>query len=373
MKSSKIISCVLVIALCMSMFTVYAENIKIDEDATVVPIHKINVAYDELVENIKYRYGENYNLSNFSYSIANVEKKEEGLLVDVNIFADMTLTQHPDDNMYLQGLKSSIASIENADTRAIVNEIIEKQISDIENLYYMKPDRTAFLYTVEIASSENSEYNLYYRGDFEEVERVPFVKMYKENFSIADIQAKVQSDLARMIESIPSDLNATNAVRYDRLKARDYARLHATDVPEFSKANGQGSDCANFVSKCLNDGGIPIDEDGDWFPSSNGKTATCGINWMRTGFNNNGGVVPYMTGKGYFYHQPVESMVFAGSIVYQTNKSHVMITTYGDTAVIKYAQHSNVQYDADNAIIEYNVGECPVPVKYYMPSSSIMV
>lgn len=372
MKNRKILSGVIALVMCITTSLVYAENINIDEDSTVVPVVKVNEAYEELVTNIKYRYGDNYVLNNFTYSITNVEKDTEKTLVDIDITADMMLTQHPDDNEYLQGLKAAVMSVENSNDRTIINEIIDEQISDIENLYYMKPDRTAFLYTVEIDPMGASGYNLYYRSDFETTIRIPFEKMYKYSPTTAEVNAKVQSDLIALLDTIPESVNAVNAVQYNRLLARDYAQSHATDQPEFSAANGQGSDCANFVSKSLNYGGIPIDRSGGWYPSSDGTTATCGVNWMRTGYYNNGGVVPYMTGKGYFYHQPVESMVFAGSIMYQTNASHVMITTYGDTEVIKYAQHSNVQLGSNSAIVEFEVGNCPEQVRYYMPSSSIM-
>ena len=46
-----------------------------------------------------------------------------------------------------------------------------------------------------------------------------------------------------------------------------------------------GSDCANFVLKCLHAGGIPIDKDGKWYPSSQ-SGAYAGDNWMRTGYYN---------------------------------------------------------------------------------------
>ncbi len=43
-----------------------------------------------------------------------------------------------------------------------------------------------------------------------------------------------------------------------------YAIDNVTATPEFSSDNGLGSDCANFVSKCINAGSIPIDNAGKW-------------------------------------------------------------------------------------------------------------
>jgi len=127
---------------------------------------------------------------------------------------------------------------------------------------------------------------------------------------------------------------------YDRIAARDYALAHAFDVPEFSAANGMGSDCANFVSKALIAGGIPVDRTGKWYPSpSYGNYA--GENWMRTGYYNNGGVVPYMLNKGYFSRQYDINKVYAGCILYRTDTSHVALVTYGDGTTVKYTEHSN--------------------------------
>lgn len=52
------------------------------------------------------------------------------------------------------------------------------------------------------------------------------------------------------------------SVSYDADAAVKYAIDNATATPEFSSDNGLGSDCANFVSKCINAGGIPIDNAG---------------------------------------------------------------------------------------------------------------
>ena len=43
---------------------------------------------------------------------------------------------------------------------------------------------------------------------------------------------------------------------YDASRAVAYAVAHAKDIPEYSAANNNGSDCANFVSKCINAGGF---------------------------------------------------------------------------------------------------------------------
>jgi len=149
-------------------------------------------------------------------------------------------------------------------------------------------------------------------------------------------------EIGRMTaENIINELQSKvllTSLTYDRIDARDYARNHAYDTPEYPSGTVPGSDCANFVSKSLNAGGIPEDATGDWYRASTWG-GWAGDNWFRTGYYNNGGVVPYMTDKGYFYKQNDESKVYAGSIMYWNNKSHVALVTYGDTVTIKYTQH----------------------------------
>ena len=58
-----------------------------------------------------------------------------------------------------------------------------------------------------------------------------------------------------------------------------------------------------------------------------------------TGNKTDGGVVPYMTKKGYFSLVKKESKVNAGCIMYWTKVSHVALVTYGDGSTIKYTQH----------------------------------
>lgn len=145
---------------------------------------------------------------------------------------------------------------------------------------------------------------------------------------------------------------------YDRTAAVDYALEHALDDPEFYL--GGNSDCANFVSKCINAAGIPEDVSGKWYRSTTyGNPNTAGENWMRTGRNNNGGVIPYFMGKGYI-HSVTDAVVQKGTLMYWTTKSHVAIVTYADGSTIRYAEHSNKKeaqeehiYDASSQSVHF--------------------
>ena len=63
---------------------------------------------------------------------------------------------------------------------------------------------------------------------------------------------------------------------------------------------------------------------------------TAGENWIRTGYNKNGGVIPYFTEKGYIY-SVTDAVVQKGTLMYWTANSHVAIVTYADGSTIKYA------------------------------------
>ncbi|MBD9287065.1 MAG: hypothetical protein EGS40_07495 [Agathobacter sp.] len=168
-----------------------------------------------------------------------------------------------------------------------------------------------------------------------------------------------ENDGEKFVEESLIDTFNIRSVSYNKNSAVKYAKDHAKDAPEFSSANGMGSDCANFVSKCLHAGGIPIDKDGKWYPSSQ-SGAYAGDNWMRTGDYNNGGVIPYMTGKGYFSKGTASSSKL-GSIIYWNDKSHVALVTYKDSNnTIKYTQHSSSTQST-----VYKVYSSSMNVKFY--------
>ncbi|BCJ94207.1 hypothetical protein acsn021_17760 [Anaerocolumna cellulosilytica] len=334
------------------------------------------VIFDKLKERILNEYSESYNLTNFKGEFSNERTEDGSVIVDVNIYTDMTLTRHPSDSPFVKGMFEALSQVESASEKQFLDHKIDEYVKEVETLYYNKADASVFTYAIALNVNNNLldkqepnmevDYDLYYRTDAEEVVLEPVIDELKVEASLV-----AEKNGREYVTTLQSALlkNTIQAGFYDRIAARDYAIAHATDTPEFSASNGQGSDCANFVSKALNAGGIPIDRSGGWYPSSNGKTATCGVNWMRTGYYNNGGVVPYMTGKNYFYRETALNTIFAGSIMYWTNTSHVALVTYGDGSVIKYSQHSNVKLSSSSAV---NVVYKSESAYFYKPQSSIM-
>ncbi len=207
-------------------------------------------------------------------------------------------------------------------------------------------------------------FDVYYRTDAsEEIIRTSVDKLAPvENEKLSEANGYKAADSFLKSELIRT-VNATSSFTYDRIAARDWARDNAYSTPEYPSETVPGTDCANFVSKALNAGGIPEDSSGDWY-GSNTWGGWSGDNWLRTGYTPSmGGVVIYMTDKDYFYKQTDESKVYAGSIMFWNNTSHVALVTYGDTATIKYTQHGATQskdtvYRTEDA-------------SFYMPYNSI--
>lgn len=378
MKKNRLLAFSLALIMCIIMlFNICSvsaiENVDVSETI-------IEAAYSELVSNIEYKYGDIYSFDNFTYHVSAIKETDSGLQIDINIIVDMMLTRHPSESVYIKAMYAAASNIEDVNLAAVVDAQIYNFANEISELYYMKPEASVFKYTIFVprtftyAVNENNAnaYQLCYRTDISANEAIitPIQNFEKIENNTATISSNAAMVINKMCaQSANNVVSLSSNVTYDRLEARQYALDHGTDVPEFSASNGQGSDCANFVSKCLNAGGIPEDTTGKWYRSSNGTTSTCGINWMRTGYYDNGGVVPYMVNKGYFYEQADESMVFAGSIMYWNNASHVALVTSGDTVTIKYTQHSNIQLEEDEAI---NIVYEDENATFYMPYSSIM-
>lgn len=329
-----------------------------------------------MVTNILYKYGDLYYFKDFDYEISKTREDDDYMYIDMNIIVEMTLSQHPSTSSFVTSMQDEAYNIQDEAIQEYVYSVIDAYIDEIESLYYQKPETSVFKYTAKIpkyeqtSKSSATSYELMYRVDIndDEVLTSPITKTEKINSDTSISKSKAKLTIAHISNSINSNSKTTKAnITYYRLDARDYALDHATDTPEFSAANGQGSDCANFVSKCINAGGIPQDKTNNWYQSTDGTTATCGINWMRTGYYNNGGVVPYMLEQNYFYEESDESCVNAGSIMYWNSKSHVALVTYGDGDVIKYTQHSNTKLSSSNA---KNIVYESEDATFYMPNSS---
>ena len=322
--------------------------------------------YQDLTQRLRQEYGDLYTLEHFTYEVETVRENEDSIDADLILTADMTLTRKPSAMPHIRALTAQAETLPDPEQKTLARQEVRRMTEDLEREYYQKPDPSAFLYTARFSKADpEAEAQLFYRDGAAEgpVTLTPVPTASSRPVpSVGTLQTAAAAYLHTLTR--PQEAEVSRPV-YNRLLARNYAREHATDVPEFSKANGQGSDCANFVSKTLHAGGFPYDRPGRWHPSTDGTIATCGVNWMRTGYYQNGGVVPYMTEKNYFYYQPQKNLVQVGAIMYWNRTSHVALVTYSDGVTLKYSQHSNRPL-AESAAV--NVVHRTEDASFYMPN-----
>lgn len=265
------------------------------------------IVFDKLKDVIEKRYVE-YNFFDYEIDVVNVDIGSNKVILDVDVYADMV----PNDVcVYEAGEYLTVFSYRmvfdfsnNLEADVIEIYIRKKITSDNELLY--KLDESIVMNELESSTLSESDISPLYVVP-------PFETYYDSKYAIA------------------------------------YAKAHVTDEPDFNADKGNGSDCANFVSKCLNYGGIPEDKGGLWYYDKNGKK---NLNWIRAGHDFSGGEngvvygVPwYMEEKGFFRFAS-SSDVIPGSIIFwddaSSHTSHVaLVTSVGIDGTIKYLEHSD--------------------------------
>lgn len=302
-----------------------------------------------------------------------MEENQDDRYISIDVYTCMTLKRHPKDSPFVNGMEDALNESINKEDKDDLRDSIDDYINEIETLYYNVPNESTFTYAIKLTNKPEvrtinkiKPYNLFYRTDTDDEVILTDVDKLKEveNREVSyenGYEIVKNHDLDYGIENY--SIQPYRYVSYDRIEARDWARDNAYESPEYPSSQVQGTDCANFVSKAINAGGIPQDRSGKWYRASTWG-GWPGDHWFRTGYNGRTGVVIYMKDKGYFYKESNENRIFAGSIMYWNNKSHVALVTYGDGSTIKYTQHGAKQtkdtvYRTENAT-------------FYMPSSSIL-
>lgn len=155
--------------------------------------------------------------------------------------------------------------------------------------------------------------------------------------------------------------NAT-ILDYNRIAARNYARLFScdkgisTDHPSCHNDKYEffeGNDCANFVSQCLENGGLP--RDSQWYPYNS--------YWKTTG-NSGSGLRQYITNNDLFFKTTNVNKAFAGSIINQlnsngTNAGHIGLIDQNDFSTVTFCAHTNCRSSKPVSFIGYK--------NYYVP------
>ena len=263
------------------------DSIELKNSCTQLDDYQAEQLYMVALKNIMQRFGTDYKFENYKINIRDAGEKDSLYMVDVDIDVDMTWTKNPIESDYIKGMKKAITNIRDNEERQMIQKEVDDEITDLMEMYNEK-QLSEFSYRVELGktngkiSIDNAKF--YHRVDVDD-DDVYTAKMpdnEEKNYEMGE------NDGEKFVEESLIDTFNIRSVSYNKNSAVKYAKDHAKDAPEFSSANGMGSDCANFVSKCLHAGGIPIDKDGKWYPSSQ-SGAYAGDNWMRTGYYNNGG------------------------------------------------------------------------------------
>lgn len=312
-------------------------------------------AFCDIKDQIIDDYSGLYKLDGFSYDYTLRDGMDKKYL-DINVYVDMTLTRHPSESPYVLGMEKALREVEDTAVKEALQAEIDAYVAEIETLCFNIPDRSTFTYAVELDSTAaanalraDKNYKLFYRTDTDDevlltdADCLAEVEDFNESYQAGCQALKSMESNARVAAvDIDSAIAPRASFTYDRIAARDWARKNWDAAPEYPSAEVSGTDCANFVSKALNEGGIKEDEPGNWYRA---KTwgGWPGDHWFRTGKDGRTGVVIYMTSKGYFYKETNENVISAGCIMYWNSKSHVALVTYGDGSTIKYTQHGASQ------------------------------
>lgn len=282
---------------------------------------KNDVLNRQIEDFLKENYKGYYDLKGFRFAYRDSEEFPGA--VEINVGCDMTLLKPVEDLPMMQGMKQALdgTAMQSISSKEAV-DVYRETLDVIEEKHFQVPNKTTFTFIIPNNASRELR-NVQVLNDFE--------ILGLDSLKINDNELKnegrelLQQVLSGQYFKQASTLRSSG---YDRKGARDYALAHVYDPPKYS------SDCANFVSNCLHYGG-GISTTSAWYPGS--------VNWIRTGYNKNGGVVPYMVNRGLFYREPNRSKVAAGAIASRNDKSHVYLVTYGDTVTIKVTAHTNAR------------------------------
>lgn len=311
-----------------------------DSNSVLSEDQKVNLA-EFIKRELEYKYNGLYELNNFLFEYSNKwNDSENQTWVDVDVIMDMTLIVAPEDHSYLKGIELYNEESDSKTGREYYNYTY-KCLSE----QYQVAEQTGYTLRVMLNDNQKEDIVLYDRmvfleddiqiSLFDRTNEFDEESLLKSGYAACEEIVKAEENSVNNSISTFSDSGNSGATVYRASNAVSYAKAHGADVPTYSAANNSGSDCANFLSYCLNAGGIP--QTSSWKPGSS--------NWIRTGAYNNGGVTPYMENCSYFKKQTSLSNAKAGSFLFWNTspRSHVALITEVSGSVIKITDHSNVK------------------------------
>ena len=349
---------------------------------SIISRDKLINIFDELTQRLQLRLGNQYMLENFCFDftervVGNV------LYVDIDVYFYMTLLQHPRYGSFAQGMIEVMQTQESEIDQYAVQSAINKILLDAAEVYYA-PILTRVLYSISFGNINDSRmvgttnYEIYYRMNSEDGILLSSVEAVLQR-SISDNDAFLhgmfvaQEALASPVEFEIGAFSTRPTFR--RLGARDWARAnayHSRGHRYYLPPDVPGTNCANFVSWALhNGGGLPqVNQNTSTQTWRSGWTSAGfrwpGDHWIRTGFHSNGGVTTYMVQRNWFVRETDWRRVAAGSIMFWTNTSHVALVTAGDTINVWFAENGARQ--SSNTLFNPNTHI----VRFYVPNTSTL-
>lgn len=335
-----------------------AEKTTVHNECSLLQEEQISEISDSVIENITESHAGVYTYDSFDVTLYNEHQEDGNIIVDVDVLAERVLIRDPQDSPYVQGMKEEIQALNTQEEKEDAMIALDAFLQQANQCYNV-PVTIAYCYRISIpdvatVNADATEYSFFHRVDVDDgaiLTEMDRDETFVEAYDADDGKEYITTFLENKVQALAVTYNKTDAVKY--------ATDHATDEPEYSSANGNGSDCANFVSKCVNAGGIPQDTSGGyskgWYPGS--------LNWIRTGYNGTDGVVLYLSNKGYFGSVSSTSKVTLGTIMFYTDKSHVAIVTKIDGSTISYSHHSS----SAKPYVYYEYNSSTDKVTFYAP------
>lgn len=297
------------------------------------------------------------------------------LEVSVRIDGTATMITPPEEHPYLKGMQLALTGMDSWSSQYAYSKVSQYEATLHET--YNKPHEFTASYRMVYQLYEYPTYGMVVTHDPSAVyaqlsyqnakSQLPSLNSYATGMDRFQQQLREgESALWTYAREMQSVGSPTRSATYNVDSAVYYAVHHGWDTPQYSAANGLGSDCANFVSHCLLAGGISADTSGNWYPSSSWESYG-GTNWIRTGYYaSNGGVVIYMSDRNLFLQHSDPITVPTGSILFHQDSSHVGFVTYSDGEIMTFADRSNVAKEYRDFLWEGSYAD------YYGPHPSIV-
>ncbi len=328
-----------------------------------------NLVADAVLGAITKPFEEYYSISNATARVVGIQSDGQTASYTIDVLFSRTLkAEKAEDLPSIQGMIDAKESISDTNLRNEVESYITSRIVDLnENYIGVSQDTSA---TLLIALPSIMLDPLLRSVPSISIDDIMFEDEWSDSIisavhilpPSADQQYSAGEELVReyltsrkdyceksgSFRNMPPTDNLT-IMSYNRVTARNYARTWSCSLgitgAHSSCWNSLNylyldTDCANFVSQCMHEGGLPTDS--DWYPYSS--------YWSTTG-NYGNGLRNYVSDNHLFFHTTNISKAFAGSIINKLNSDgsnvgHVGLIDQNDTITVTFCAHDTCQHSA---------------------------